>query len=139
MNKDLCWRVYYYNSNRRNFEKFNVFDHWRFNEDVLKALNECETKEAFAKRLRTEMFYYYNSKCEWEVIIDKKYGEIMLMPWIAREPLQLCVTRETDFDWVAFYEECEKKFVNRDGIKIDVFTQLDFKFDEFVDYIWENK
>lgn len=66
---DIAWNVFYENVNRRKIETFNIFEHGGFRKYVKKAAKECHTKEEFAKKLRSELMYYFWSKCEWEVMI----------------------------------------------------------------------
>lgn len=68
-NKDLVWNVFYHNSNTKKIEFFNIFDHWKFREDVEKALKKSRTREALEKEVRSLLFYYFGSKYEWEVLI----------------------------------------------------------------------
>lgn len=70
------WNVYRYDFNRRKIEKFNVFEHGRFKEDVDKCLLKNDDKESFEKELKNTLMYYYWSKSEWEIIIA---------PWIGDE------------------------------------------------------
>lgn len=69
------WNVYYYNFNGKKIEKFNIFDHYRFREDVEKDLEKYKSKDEFAKALRSHLFYYFGSKCEWEVLISPWIGD----------------------------------------------------------------
>lgn len=66
---DIAWNVFYENVNRRKIETFNIFEHGGFRKYVKKAAKECHIKEEFAKKLRSELMYYFWSKCEWEVMI----------------------------------------------------------------------
>lgn len=88
---ELVWKVYHYNINHRQIEEFNIFDHWKFNEDVSKDLHRCRSREDFAKLLQSNLRYYFWSKCEYEVLVsswtsdDKKetikvdiYDQVML-------------------------------------------------------------
>ena len=65
----LEYYVYYHNFNGKSIEKFNIFDHGRFLHYVKKDIKKCATKEEFSERLRGHLFYYYGSKCEWEVVV----------------------------------------------------------------------
>ena len=58
----------------RSIETFNVFEHGSFREYVKKAAKKYQNKEDFAKQLRSEVMYYFWSKCEWEVLVT---------PWIS--------------------------------------------------------
>ena len=46
---------------------------------------------------------------------------------------------ELNFDWLAFYNAMEQKFIKKQNkIKIDVCMQVRFKFDDFINYILKN-
>ena len=66
---NLVWNVIYENTTGRRIETFNVFDHGRFVDDIMKHFKTCETKEEFADRLRRSVMYYFWCKCEWEVLV----------------------------------------------------------------------
>ena len=68
------WMVLYHNRNAKKIEPHNVLHHGGIREDIVKATKKCKTKEEFAKELRSNLLYYYWSKCEWEVLIS---------PWIS--------------------------------------------------------
>lgn len=71
---EIRWNVFYHNCNSRSIETFNVFEHGSFREYVKKAAKKYQSKEDFAKQLRSEVMYYFWSKCEWEVLVT---------PWIS--------------------------------------------------------
>ena len=71
---EISWNVFYHNCNSRSIETFNVFEHGSFREYVKKAAKKYQNKEDFAKQLRSEVMYYFWSKCEWEVLVT---------PWIS--------------------------------------------------------
>lgn len=78
---ELEWNVYYHDFNGGDIKKFNIFDHWRFNEDVARALKRDLNRNDFARHLRSHLFYFFCSKCEYEVLIspwidDKEEGVI---------------------------------------------------------------
>lgn len=74
--KEMVWNVFHYNVNSKKIEFFNIFDHWKFREDIEKALKKSKTREALEKEVRSLLFYYFNGKFEWEVLIT---------PWPERE------------------------------------------------------
>ena len=136
------WNVYYHDFNANAIKPYNIFHHGSFVEYVKKHKKKYKTKDEFAEALRRELFYYFGSKCEWEVIITKKDSQIILTPWIGRkENVSLDVTDDKCFDWPGFYNWMSQKlFVDKDGsMKIDVYSQVLYTFDEFVDYCWNVK
>lgn len=70
----MKWIVFYHNINADRIETFNVFDHAGFSKDVLSHLEKHRTREGFAEALRRSLFYYFGSKCEWEVLISPWVG-----------------------------------------------------------------
>lgn len=65
------WNVYVYNINSGKIETYNIFNHGTFNMYCRKAIEESKTKEEFAEQLKSELRYYFWSKCEWEIeIVD---------------------------------------------------------------------
>lgn len=71
---DLCWNVYYESFSKRTIEVFNIFDHYRFVKDCAKELRKVkEDREAGSKILRSNLMYFFWSKCEYEVVIT---------PWV---------------------------------------------------------
>lgn len=111
----LEWNVYYYNFNKREIQRYNVFNHWRFNEDVAVHLKSCTQKQDFAKKLRRELFYYFCTKYEWEVLVcqyDDK-SEVLVCQYGDKSA------------------EC--------ALRIDVFDQVMMNWDVFLDYVWSNK
>ena len=72
--KNLTWYVFYHDVNAQEITKFNVFDHWRFDDDVQKNLKDCKTKKEFATALRGDLFYYFCSKAEYETVLGPWCG-----------------------------------------------------------------
>ena len=135
----LSWIVTYHNCNA---DKIEYRDILKYREDFIKKLKKkCATKEEFAEKMRREMMWSYWSKCEWEMIVEiDDNGRIWLSPWVgSRNPqgTRTDVTDRTDFDWRNFAEGHILNKGWRDGTaKIDVWDQLEWRWDEFVDYLW---
>lgn len=86
----MKWNVFYYNANKQKIDMFNIFEHRSFLEYVEKAKKEYSNdKEKFAKRLKSELLYYFWAKAEWEVIIA---------PWVGGD-------RENDAVKIDVYEQ----------------------------------
>lgn len=129
----LEWNVYTYDFNSKEIKKFNIFNHGRFLEDVKKDLKKCETKEEFTERLRGHLFYYYGSKCEWEVVVTSWVPHITI-----QELERLNAEREENIK--KYDREPYHLYVNPDiGEKIDVYEQVRLNWDIFVDYVWSHK
>lgn len=94
----LEWQVFYHNFNANQIQPFNIFDHWKFNEDVTSDLRRCSNKVDFAAKLRSHLFYYFCSKCEWEIVIG---------PWAgSREKCEIKVDvyGQVMLNWRAFLD-----------------------------------
>lgn len=125
--------VYHHDFNKRTIEKWNIFNHGRFTEDVRRLLNKDLTKEEFSEDLKHKMRYYFWSKCEWETIITS---------WP-------CYIDKKELDRLSFeYEDFNQKYgryprkinVAPDvGDKVDVFDQVTMNWNIFVDYVWNHK
>lgn len=125
--------VWRHSFNRKIIEKFNVFDHGRFLEDVKKDLKKCETKEEFAERLKGNLFYYYRSKCEHEVVITS------WVPHIAMSELER-LNKEREESIKKYNREPYCLHVNPDvAEKIDIYDQIMLNWNLFVDYVWSHK
>lgn len=129
----LEYYVYYHNFNGKSIEKFNIFDHGRFLEDVKKDLKKYADKEEFSERLRGHLFYYYGSKCEWEVVITS------WVPHITISELNR-LNEERERTLKEYNREPYSLYVNPDvGEKIDVYEQVMLNWNLFVDYVWSHK
>ena len=125
--------MYYHNFNGRSIEKFNIFDQGRFLEDVKKDLKKYADKEEFSERLRGHLFYYYGSKCEWEVVITS------WVPHITISELNR-LNEEREKTLKKYNREPYSLYVNPDiGEKIDIYNQVMLNWDLFVDYVWSHK
>ena len=134
------WNVYYHNFNVNRIEPYNLLGRSGFSKYVAECKKRCKTVKEFADKLRSELMYHFWSKCEWEVILTKENGRIIMKPWVGcRGEISLDVTDMDDFDWVGFYGKMAKKYIVRDNsIKIDVYDQVMFRFSAFIDYCWSH-
>ena len=136
----LEWNVYYHNINSNKFETYNILKHGIF-VDYIKKHKKKYNKEEFEEKLKQELMYYFWCKSEYEVIITKKDNRIIMTPWVGRkEEISLDVTDNEDFDWLGFYDWISyKKYAVDGSIKIDIYDQVRYRWDEFVEYCWETK
>lgn len=143
MSKKWTWNVIHHNFNSDKIENYDLFYHRTFADYIKKHRKKFKTtndKIGFAERLKREMMYYFWSKCEWEVIITKKNDRIVITPWIVRnEDVVLDVTDDTSFDWKGFYDVMvSRKGYQNGSVKIDVYDQVEYQWDEFVEYCWNH-
>lgn len=136
--KPLSWKVKNFCCNKQVIEDYDVL---KYCEDEIKKLKKkCATKEEFAKKLRSECMYHFWSRCEYELIIEMTEDErICLKPWAGcrdYEKATVDVTDDNTFDWKGFAEEHISKQIFSNEAKIDVYAQLVWQWDSFVDYVW---
>lgn len=94
----LKWNVYYHAINGDRIQTFNVFDHSGFAKSVADAAKRHKDKDEFAEKLRRELFYYFGSKCEWEVLIS---------PWVGgrnTKPRKVDVYGQVMLNWDVFVD-----------------------------------
>ena len=72
----MKWNVYFHNFNKNEIEVYNIFNHSCFTYEVKQAIKKYKDKDSFIDKLKSELRYYFWSKCEWEVIIS---------PWVGRK------------------------------------------------------
>lgn len=70
----LEWNVYRIDHMKNKVEIFNVFDHWRFRDEMIKTLLDSDTKEEFSEELRHSVFYYFAWKFEYEICITSVFS-----------------------------------------------------------------
>ena len=137
--KSLSWNVKYFNSNAQRIETYDIL---KYREDYIKRLKkESKTKEAFAHDLKSEMMYRFWSRAEWELIIEiDDDNRIWLIPWVGcsdPDKVKIDVTDDTSFEWRNFAEQHIKKQIYKNRAKVDIYNQLEYKWNEFVTYCWE--
>lgn len=132
---DMHWIVMYYNCNAKEFQPYDVL---RYREDFIKKLKKkVVSKEEFAQKMKSEMMYYFWSKCEWEVLLTNKDGRIIMSPWVGPEDVTLDVTDREDFDWVDFFNKQAEHYRDKITIKIDAWDQIFHQWSTFIDYCWD--
>jgi hypothetical protein len=134
----LTWKVKNYLINSNKIWDYDVLE---YREDQIKNLKKkCATKEEFADKMRREMMYQYWSRAEYEVIIEiDENDRIWLRPWVGcsnPDGVKIDVTDDSNFDWRGFAAEHIGNQIYKNAAKIDIFDQLQWKWDEFIDYCW---
>ena len=83
--------------------------------------------------MRRHLFYYYRSKCEWEVVITS------WVPHITISELNR-LNEERERTLKEHNREPYSLYVNPDvGEKIDVYEQVMLNWNLFLDYVWSHK
>ena len=92
----MKWNVFIHNFNKNEIEEYNIFNHHCFTHEVKQAVKKYKDKNDFLDKLKSELRYYFWSKCEWEVIIS---------PWVGRkEPCEekIDVYNQVMLNWDVF-------------------------------------
>ena len=66
----LEWWVIVSDYNGGDIVLHNVFAHSGFMADIRKLAGQFREREEFLEQVRRALFYYYSTKCEWEIVID---------------------------------------------------------------------
>lgn len=100
----MIWNVFYHNTNAGEIEVFNVFNHTRFNDEVNKVLKKAKTVDELDDELYHLAFYYFASKCEYEIVISQ---------WAGRQAnmkvdifMQLCLNWDAFVDYIWRHKKC---------------------------------
>ena len=133
------WIVKNYEINSNVIKDYDVL---KYREEFIKKLKKKKLDKAeFAKEIRSEMMYRYWSRTEYELIMKvTENGHIILSPWMGRrnsEEAEIDVTDDADFNWKGFSAEFYKKKGHKGEVKIDIWDQINYRLDDFVDYCWE--
>lgn len=136
--KKMTWCVKNHDHNRDVIKDYDVLA-YREN-DIKKMKKKCATKEEFAELLKREFMWRFWSRCEYEVIIEiTEDDRVLLKPWIGckkPEEVQIDVTDDESFDWKGFAELHISGQVYKNKAKIDVWDQVHYRWNDFVDYCW---
>lgn len=135
----MKWTVKHYDYNIPAITDYDLFPY--FEEFLLKLKKQKLTREEFAKEIKSELMYHYWSKCEYEIFIEKENdGRIYLLPHCGgkeKDVAFLDVTDDTSFDWKGFAEMHIKMQIYGNKAKIDIWNQIEYRFDEFIEYCWD--
>ena len=129
----LEWNVFVDDFNGQNIRSHNVFNHYRFMDDLIKIKKKYKDDfDNFSKEVKKSLGYYYWSKSEWEVVVTS------FPPYIDYYELARCCNE--------YHERIDKygTFVREPvslevGEKIDVYRQVLMNWNQFINYLWNNK
>lgn len=78
MSNNLVWNVYKKEYNSNSIEIFNVFDHIDFYNALVKLKKKAKGiyDNNFKEQIKQELFYYFNSKCEYELLLNYFFNKI---------------------------------------------------------------
>lgn len=134
--REFSWLVKNYNCNSNKIEDYDVLKYGRA--ELKKLARKAKTADEFIEKLRIRMMSQYWSRCEYEVIIRQENDRIYILPWCGcrnPEEVKIDVTEDSAFDWKSFAEEHIGKQIYDNEAKIDVFNQLEARWNEFVKYV----
>lgn len=136
----LEWFVYHYNINKDCIEPYDVL-HYR--QELLQTLkNSVISKEEFSEKLNKEMIQQYWSRSEYELILEKDNELLYLKPWVGSrnaDKVKILAVDTEQFSWSAFAKSKEIHWWrNSNTAKFDIYNQLRFMWDNFIDYCWTN-
>ena len=139
--ESLSWLVKNFDFNRQTIVDYDVLKYRE--EQIKKMKKKATTKEEFSEMLRGEFQWQYWSRSEYELIIEiDEDNRVWLNPWVGcREPdkVRIDVTDDNSFDWRGFAKEHIGKQIYKNKAKIDVYSQLEYVWDEFITYLWTTR
>lgn len=101
------WNVCYSDSNTGEIRPFNIFEHRYFWEGCQKAYQVSGDKTVFAKKINSELKYWYWSKCEWEVYVSSLFKDVRRKVDVASQ-VELNWDRFVDYLWEWFKKGLSK-------------------------------
>lgn len=138
--KTLSWKVKVFDCNAQRIKDYDIL-RGHYKDFVKKLKKNCATKEEFSKAMDREMLWMFWARCEWELIIElDENNHIWLTPLVGclePESVRIDVTYNEDFDWQGFLKTLNLNYQNCK--KIDVYSQLRFRWDDFITYLWTTR
>lgn len=132
----LTWKVKWFDCNQQLIVDYNVL---KYKVDFIKRLKKiCANKDEFSERLKSHMRWQYWGRSEHELVISITDNKVFLIPWSGckdSENTKIEVIDE-NFDWYSFADYHIDRQLYSSEPKIDVFDQLQWRWDAFVDYCW---
>ena len=127
------WYVTYQDFNSQKFKRVNILKYY---EDFIKKLKKkVNSYEEFSKELRSEMMSRFWSRCEYEVVLKKENDRLYMLSWPPTEgEVGVDITDDRWFDWNGFFDKVIENRVSKTECKIDVYDQLRYRWDDFVEY-----
>lgn len=136
----LSWKVKVFDCNAQKIKDYDILSgHYK---DFVKELKKkCVTKEEFSDTMNREMMWMFWGRCEWELILALDDDDLIwLIPWVGcREPEEASIEVGADntFDWLGFSKT--KNLNSEDQVKIDVYDQLKYRWEDFITYLWTTR
>ena len=118
----LVWNVYKKEWNENKLEVFNIFEHSLFWEEIqkLKKKYKRDNNINLKERVRIYLFYYFGSKCEYEITLTS------FPVYIDKEEIDKIKKSENKY--------CENIDLQVEK-KVDIYEQVMMNYDIFFDYL----
>lgn len=135
----LTWKVKIFDCNSQKIVEYNVLKHYE--DFIKKQKKQCANKKEFSEALRREFMYRFWSKSEYELLISIDADKIVLSPWCGcKEPEKASVViYDETFDWYTFALYHLSRRAHATKVKIDIYDQLQWKWNDLVDYCWHTR
>ena len=130
----FSWIVMNYNCNTNKIESYDVL---KYRQSFVKRTKKASADiNEFGRALSTEMMWQYWSRAEYELVLEKCNDELWLKPWVGcRNPEEVKIDVSNDPFWQEFSKWDNVRWWD-DEAKIDIYDQLIFKWDEFINFCW---
>ena len=136
--KPMSWLVKCFDCCKQVIEDYDILKYRE--DDIKKMKKKSATKEGFAELLNREMMWRFWSKSECELIIRlTEDNRIILRPWCGcrnEDEAEIDVSNDAIFDWKSFAKHHIGKQIYKNEAKIDIYDQLQWTWDAFIDYCW---
>ena len=129
----LVYNVYLEDCNSREIIVYNIFNHSRFYEDLIKIKKtNGETFESFSQAVKSLLLYYFWSRSEYEIVLTS------WPPYIESKELDRITAEKEDFkkNNGFFYRSSVNLSVEE---KISIYDQVLLNWDIFIKYLWDNR
>lgn len=128
----LSWKVYREEPNSKQIIAYDLFEREHWNRVVRQLKAQCDSKEEFAEKLRTKLMSQYWCRSEYEIVLTSwpPYIETAEIDELKYEAM------EHKHRWGNEpYRVIPPLIVSE---KIDIFSQLELNWAQFIDYVWAN-
>lgn len=134
---NFSWIVLNYNCNTNRIEEYDAL---RYSVEWMRKLKrQCKDIREFSEKLNKEMMWRYWSRAECELMLEKWNNQLFLKPWIgSRNPEEAKIEVTNDLFWQEFSKSTHCRWWD-DFAKLDIYDQIRFKWEEFVDYCWNTR
>lgn len=136
----LSWKVKVFDCNAQKIKDYDILK-GHYKDFIKKLKKKCATKEEFSEAMNREMMWMFWGRCEWELILELDDDDLIwLIPLVGcREPEETSIEVGADntFDWLGFLKT--KNLNSRDQVKIDVYDQLKYRWEDFITYLWTTR